>query len=242
VLANDAVMRTSIVDEIAVSYELTEVSEVQAALNGLAARLYPDVIVSGCFTFHQVEMVRACVALARTLYEVCPWIPVVLIAEPPPLGLRADLLLTGVRAFAPNDFQPGELVAVLSKVEWPADTAIPSERDVLAVKEICAVLERLLTDIPALAALGAMVGMSRSHLSRKFHAVAGISLRDYVRQLRVKRAYELMRTPTRSLSEIATEVGFYDLPHFNKAFRHCLSVSPTTFRRAVLTPSGVSAR
>jgi transcriptional regulator GlxA family with amidase domain len=62
--------------------------------------------------------------------------------------------------------------------------------------------------------------------------VAGMSLRDYVRELRLKRAHELMRSSALSLTAIATAAGFYDLPHFNKAFRHRFGMSPTQFRLA----------
>ena len=56
------------------------------------------------------------------------------------------------------------------------------------------------------------------------------SLRDYVRDLRLKRAYRLLVTAKLSLTSIAVESGFYDLPHFDKAFRHRFGISPHEFR------------
>jgi transcriptional regulator GlxA family with amidase domain len=61
-----------------------------------------------------------------------------------------------------------------------------------------------------------------------------------VRDLRLKRAQELMRASRLSLSTIATEAGFYDLPHFNKAFRHRFGMSPTQFRLAALSTSSAT--
>jgi transcriptional regulator GlxA family with amidase domain len=112
---------------------------------------------------------------------------------------------------------------------------MPTSSHMAAIKQTFAVLEQMLTDVPPLAELAAMVAMSRSHFSRTFHAVAGISLRDYVRDLRLKHAQQLMRSSRLSLSAIATEAGFYDLPHFNKAFRHRFGMSPTQFRVALLS-------
>jgi len=92
------------------------------------------------------------------------------------------------------------------------------------------VLEQAITAVPPLTVLAATVAMSRSHFSRTFHAVAGISLRDYVRDLRLKRAQERMLASRLSLSAVVSETGFYDLPHFNKAFHRRFGMSPTRFR------------
>lgn len=62
--------------------------------------------------------------------------------------------------------------------------------------------------------------MSRSHFSHTFHTVLGMSLRDYVRDLRLERAHLLLLASRISLTAIASESGFYDLPHLDKAFRH----------------------
>jgi AraC family transcriptional activator of mtrCDE len=75
-----------------------------------------------------------------------------------------------------------------------------------------------------------MAAMSRSHFSRTFHAVAGISLRDYARDLRLRRAHDLLVGSQLSLTAVAVESGFYDLPHLDKAFRQHLGMSPKTFR------------
>jgi AraC-like DNA-binding protein len=79
--------------------------------------------------------------------------------------------------------------------------------------------------------LSAMASMSRSHFSHTFHVVLGMSLRDYVRDLRLQRTHLLLLAFPLSLTAIAAESGFYDLPHLDKAFRHRLGVSPLEFRR-----------
>src|SRR5437660_977625 len=54
--------------------------------------------------------------------------------------------------------------------------------------------------------------------------------RDYVARLRLNRATELMLGSTLSLTAVAVEAGFYDLPHFDKVFRHRFRMSPQQFR------------
>jgi AraC-like DNA-binding protein len=241
VLAHDPAMRAFIAGAASAHHDIADASDVAGALEVLMSENRIDVVIAGCFMFGEARALGACGEVARRLYEACPWIPVVVIAETPPPSLKADVLLTGVRAFLPKDFTPEELMATVARVGRRPDAAVPGRGRVAAIKQTFAVLERAITDVPALAALAALTAMSRSHFSRTFHAVAGISLRDYVRDLRLKRAQELMRASRLSLSSIATESGFYDLPHFNKAFRHRFGMSPTQFRLASLTSRSSSA-
>jgi transcriptional regulator GlxA family with amidase domain len=154
----------------------------------------------------------------------------VVVADPPPTDVHADVLLTGVRAFVPRDFVAWNLATTLAHVARPRGAPVPDEAKVRAVRHAFAVLEASVTDMPALGELAAMVHMSRSHFSRTFHAVAGMTLRDYVRDLRLRHAEHLLRTSTRSLTYVASEAGFYDLPHLDKAFRQRLGISPRMFR------------
>jgi AraC family transcriptional regulator len=101
-----------------------------------------------------------------------------------------------------------------------------------AVERILAVLDARLPDhVPSLEELAAVVALSRAHVSRTFHAVAGVSLRVYVRDARLQRAAELLVTSTRPVTTIALDCGFYDLPHLDKAFRGRFGTTPHDFRR-----------
>ena len=241
VLARDAVMRGFIADAIRDQYEVVDAADVKSAVAAATNGLRVDLVVAGCFTLDEPGVLEACSAVARELYEHCPWIPVVLVADTPPPALAAELLLTGVRAFMRREFTPDEFAATAARVGRRPDAAVPTPTRVAAIKGTFAVLEQAITSVPALASLAARANMSRSHFSRTFHAVAGIPLRDYVRDLRLKHAQELMRGSRLSLTSIATASGFYDLPHFNKAFRHRFGMSPTQFRLASLSSSSPAA-
>jgi len=75
-----------------------------------------------------------------------------------------------------------------------------------------------------------MASKSRPHFSHLFHAVLGMPLREYVRTVRLERAYRLLLTTPLSLTAIAAEAGFYDLPHLDKAFRHRLGMTLRDFQ------------
>ena len=48
--------------------------------------------------------------------------------------------------------------------------------------------------------------------------IPGLPLRGYVRELRLERAHALLLGGNLSSTAVAVESGFYDLPHFDKAF------------------------
>src|SRR6266513_2722061 len=79
---------------------------------------------------------------------------------------------------------------------------------------------------------GCLAAMSRSHLSRTFRSIVGIPLRTYVHDLRLERARQMLlaRRPP-SLTDVALEAGFYDLPHFDKAFHERFGLTPSEFVR-----------
>ena len=80
--------------------------------------------------------------------------------------------------------------------------------------------------------LARVAALSRCHLSRTFRDAVGISLRTYVRNLRLERAQQMLtRSPGASLTDVALDAGFYDLPHLDKVFRERYGVSPSEFRK-----------
>ena len=106
----------------------------------------------------------------------------------------------------------------------------PIARNIAKIKRILTILDGHVGQRHELDELAAIAGLSRSYFSRIFHAVAGMSLRDYLRAVKLKRAIELVRSSTRSLTDIAVESGFYDLAHRDKAFRQRFGTSPYDFR------------
>jgi AraC-like DNA-binding protein len=115
-------------------------------------------------------------------------------------------------------------------MQHQARRAKSASQSAATLAPICAFVADHITEVPTLGQLAAMAGMSRCHFSRVFHAVVGMPLRVYVTDARLKRASELLATDL-SLTSIAAECGFYDLPHFDKSFRRRFGMSPRQFRQ-----------
>ena len=74
------------------------------------------------------------------------------------------------------------------------------------------------------------VNMSAFYFCKMFKKVAGINFTDYLSRVRIERAQNLLLNPNLRVSEIAFEVGFQSLTHFNRVFKHAVGQSPTSYR------------
>jgi AraC-like DNA-binding protein len=77
----------------------------------------------------------------------------------------------------------------------------------------------------------AEMNMSRSTLSRKLHALTGESPTDFIRNIRLKRAGDLLKKNFGNVTQVSFEVGFSNLSHFNKSFRKLYGVTPTEYAK-----------
>jgi YesN/AraC family two-component response regulator len=71
---------------------------------------------------------------------------------------------------------------------------------------------------------------STFYICKLFKRHTGLNLTEYISRLRVERAKDLLQNPQARISEIAYEVGFQSLTHFNRVFRSLAGDSPTNFR------------
>jgi len=79
------------------------------------------------------------------------------------------------------------------------------------------------------------VNMSSFYFCKMFKKVAGINFTDYVARVRIEKSKNLLLNPNLRVSEIAFEVGFQSLTHFNRVFKKILGQSPTDYRAQLLT-------
>jgi AraC-like DNA-binding protein len=86
------------------------------------------------------------------------------------------------------------------------------------------------TDDLTLSQVAKAVNTSTFYFCKMFKKVTGLNFTDYVSRLRVERARNLLLNRNLRVSEIAYEVGFQSLTHFNRVFKRILGVSPTQYR------------
>jgi AraC-like DNA-binding protein len=74
------------------------------------------------------------------------------------------------------------------------------------------------------------VNTSTFYFCKMFKKVTGINFTDYVSRVRIENAKNLLLNPNLRVSEIAYEVGFQSLTHFNRVFKKIIGQSPTEYR------------
>lgn len=100
------------------------------------------------------------------------------------------------------------------------------------VDRVTEILGRRLDEPPSLKELGREVGCSPYHLSRTFSQVMGMTIPRYVRQVRMERAAELLRSGRYNVTEAAMEVGYSSLSHFSQAFCETMGCCPGLYPMA----------
>ncbi len=78
-----------------------------------------------------------------------------------------------------------------------------------------------------------IAALERSYFSTYFRAKVGINFTEWLRQVRVKKAMELMKSRDFAITEVAYEVGFGDLRTFERAFKQYTLTTPREFRKSV---------
>jgi AraC-like DNA-binding protein/ligand-binding sensor protein len=71
---------------------------------------------------------------------------------------------------------------------------------------------------------------SRFYFCKMFKKYTGLNFTHYLSRLRIEKAKNLLLNPNLRVSEIAYEVGFQSLTHFNRIFKKIVGQSPTEYR------------
>jgi AraC family transcriptional regulator len=85
----------------------------------------------------------------------------------------------------------------------------------------------------SLQALANESGYSRVHFVRMFRAATGYSPHNYLLNLKLERVRELLKTPAKSLIDIALDCGFSSHSHMTRLFRKMVGVTPSAYRRGL---------
>jgi AraC-like DNA-binding protein len=92
-----------------------------------------------------------------------------------------------------------------------------------------------LAEPPTLEELGRKIGCSHFYLSRIFSSQTGQTIPQYLRQLRMEKAAELLRSGEYNVTEAALEVGYASPSHFSQAFHETFGCCPGLYPLATPT-------
>ena len=76
-----------------------------------------------------------------------------------------------------------------------------------------------------------MLAMSRMQLHRKITALTGQTANEFIRNLRLQKAAQLILTQTATIAEIAYDTGFTSPSYFTECFSKYFGKSPSDYQK-----------
>lgn len=77
--------------------------------------------------------------------------------------------------------------------------------------------------------MGKDVGMSHTQLYRKMKALTGQTVNEFIKNIRLKRAAQLLEQQHLTIAEVTYKVGFTDLQHFRECFKKLFGITPSQY-------------
>ncbi len=215
----------------------------------LAKEQIPDLVISDVM-MPQMDGLQFCHALKTD--ERTSHIPVILLTAKSSqadhvsgLETGADLYLTKPFSTRVLELNVRNLLALREKMrekfsrQWQAGQppaapdAIPNSVDTAFLEKVMQLVDEHM-DNPEFGVdmLARKVAMSQPVLYKKLKAVTGLSVNDFVKSLRLKKAAELIRTRRHTVYEVAYMVGYNDRKYFSREFKKQFGKTPSEFAAA----------
>lgn len=242
-IEDDETIRELLRDLLSTDYQVLVTSNGMEGIQ-TAREFIPDLVIS------DITMP------GKSGYEVCnilktdertSHIPVILLTARIESESRINGFEAGADAYITKPFLPRELTARVRNlillrehlrerfkagvVLKAGEIAVQSLDDQF-LRRVQTVLETHLgEEQPPIEHLCREIGMSRSQVHRKLVALCNMSLRDYLRYLRLHRARDLLEANAATVSEIAYQVGFGSVAYFSRCFRELFGTLPSELRK-----------
>lgn len=87
--------------------------------------------------------------------------------------------------------------------------------------------------------LSEYVGLSRSQLHRRMKDIIGVAPSDYIRNVKLRKACEMLSRADVDIAQVAYSLGFNAQSHFSTLFKRYTGMTPTEYRTLGKDPSDV---
>lgn len=104
------------------------------------------------------------------------------------------------------------------------------------VKEVISYVDFHYAEDLGLAFFAEMFSISKNYLSGLFKKETGMTLTDYIHQVRIRRAVTLINSSSLSITTIAASCGYNDINYFIRIFKRALGMSPKQYQKSILHP------
>jgi len=86
-------------------------------------------------------------------------------------------------------------------------------------------------------------GSTRTRLNRRVHISTGKTIHQFINEIRLRKALEILMNEDVTVAEVAYRTGFSSPTYFNTAFHEFFGVSPGKVKKGeIVSPDGTSPR
>jgi signal transduction histidine kinase/ligand-binding sensor domain-containing protein/DNA-binding response OmpR family regulator len=208
----------------------------------MALKHVPDIIIADMLmpVMNGHEMGKRLKKDERTSH-----VPVIMLTAVTSKEVELDALLAGIDDYVTKPFDVNILGAKIDNLlqardalrerirrDWlmqPGEVVLASPDDKFLRKAV-SVVEKFMDD-PGLdiGKFSVEMGASRMQLYRKFEALANMTVKEFIRDVRLKRAAQMLGQEKLTVSEVAWAVGFKDLSYFRKCFKEAFGTTPSEY-------------
>lgn len=236
-----AYLRTLLLD----SYYVIEAADGQSGMK-LAVESVPDIVVSDVM-MPVMDGLTFCTRLKQ--HEATSHIPVLLLTARSSEQQHIEGLQTGADAYMTKPFSADLLLANIASLlnnrqalrrafaakVAEVDTVVSADGsstpDSFFLNRFMKAMDKNLSNTKLkIDDLGDELGLSRVQLYRKVKALTGMTPVEILREARLKRAMQLLKTTDKTVAEIAYEVGFATPGYFSSCFKKQFDKYPTDIR------------
>ena len=125
---------------------------------------------------------------------------------------------------------------VIEKLYEESSRAIPENSDHDIYRKAIVFIKKHYTENITVADVAAHIGYSESYFGYAFKKKYKMSVGQYVRELQLAKAKELLINTTFSVSIVASYVGFDDSNYFSALFKKYFGASPKEYRNLHVNP------
>ncbi|WP_316766459.1 two-component regulator propeller domain-containing protein [Pedobacter frigiditerrae] len=218
--------------------------QVKESLDGLsgwetAVKILPDLIICDVMMpkIDGLELCRRLKADERTSH-----IPIIILTARSSHIHHVDGLETGADLYITKPFSPELLLLsvrnlLLSRAAVrqrylkysnlePGDVILNSTDEVFMSKLLNYIDEHIADENFGVSELASKIGMSRPVLYKKIRMLTDLSVNDFVKSVRLKKARQLFLQNRYTIYEVAYQVGFNDPKYFSREFKKQFGESP----------------
>lgn len=179
-------------------------------------------------------------------------IPIIMLTAKSDIENRIEGLSLGADSYITKPFHPEHLkVRVIKLIELrdllkeryskkillgelhSSQNESDSPEEIFLHKAISIVMEKMLESEFNGDALAADLNISRMGLHRKIKALTGQTTGEFIRNLRLKKAHDLLTIEGKNISEVCYEVGFNSPSYFTTCFADVYKIAPSEYVRSL---------